>query len=74
MRFGPQTSKGTDLANMHTKMPKEVDKIFVGKPSNLGGGTSRPPRPPRTFKIIWITNDESKQITITTKQALKLAT
>ncbi len=70
MRSKPQTLKGTDLTSMHTKMPKEVDKIFVGQPSNLGRGTSRPPRPPRTFKtfkIIWITNGESKQITITTK-------
>ncbi len=26
----PQTLKGIDLPSMHTKMPKEVDKIFVG--------------------------------------------
>jgi hypothetical protein len=25
---------------VHIKMPKEVDKIFVGQPSNLGGGWS----------------------------------
>ncbi len=30
---------------MHTDIPKKVDKIFVGQPSSLGGGPSRPPRP-----------------------------
>jgi len=45
MRSKPQTLKGIDLASMHTKMLKEVDKIFVGGSSNLGGGTSRAPRP-----------------------------
>ncbi len=28
-------------------MPKEVDKIFVRQPLDLGGGGSNPPRPPR---------------------------
>jgi hypothetical protein len=33
--------------SMHAKMPREVDKIFVKHPSNLGGGGSWLPKPPR---------------------------
>jgi hypothetical protein len=30
MKFRPQTPRGTNLVIMHTVMPKEVEKIFVG--------------------------------------------
>jgi hypothetical protein len=43
MRSTPQTPRGTDLVNMHTKMLRKVDMIFVGQPLNpRGGGRSRP--------------------------------
>jgi hypothetical protein len=32
---------------MHTKIYKEVDKIFIGQPSDPGGGGSGPLRPSR---------------------------
>ncbi len=32
-------------------MPKEVDKIFVRQPLDLGGGGSNPPRLPRYFGL-----------------------
>lgn len=41
MRFGPQTLRGTQLVNVHTQMPKEVNIVFV-KALDLGGGESRP--------------------------------
>ncbi len=47
MRSKPHTPRGTDLVNMHIKMTKEVDRIFVGQPSYLRGGGSGPPRPSR---------------------------
>jgi hypothetical protein len=40
MKSKPQTPRGIDLMSMHAKMPREVDKIFVKHPSNLGGGGS----------------------------------
>jgi hypothetical protein len=42
MKFRPQTPRGTNLVIMHIVMPKEVDKIFVGQPSNPKGRRSRP--------------------------------
>ncbi len=54
MRSKPQISRGTDLVNMHTKMLREVDGIFVGQPSNSGGrgsGPLRPPGPSRYFGL-----------------------
>ncbi len=33
--------------SVHTKMPREVDMIFVGQPSDPRGGKSKPPRPSR---------------------------
>ncbi len=47
MRFRPQTPRETKLVSVHTNMPKEVDRIFVGQPSYLRGGGSGPPRPSR---------------------------
>jgi hypothetical protein len=41
-------------------MPIEVDKIFARHPLNPRGGGSNPPRPPKTFEMFWIVNDESK--------------
>jgi len=32
MRFRPQTPRGTNLVSMHIKMPRKVDRIFVGQP------------------------------------------
>jgi hypothetical protein len=46
MKFKLKTPKETQLPNVHTKMPKEVDKIFVGQPLDLGGGGLDPLRPP----------------------------
>jgi len=51
MRSKPQTLRGTDLVHMHTEMPRKVNKIFVGHPSNPTGGGSRPPRPSRYFGL-----------------------
>jgi hypothetical protein len=34
MRSKPQTPRGTQLVNVHREMPKEVNKVFVGHPSN----------------------------------------
>ncbi len=33
--------------NLHENIPREVNIIFVSQPSNLGGGSSNPPRLPR---------------------------
>jgi hypothetical protein len=41
-RSKPQIPKGTNLVSMHTKMPIEVDMIFVTQPSNSRRGRSRP--------------------------------
>jgi hypothetical protein len=71
MKFKPHTLKGINLVNMHIKMPKEVDNIFVGQPSNLGRGITIT-KTTTTFKIFWITNGESRQTTITTKHVLSL--
>jgi hypothetical protein len=63
MRSIPHTPRGTNLVSMHTKMPRVVDRIFVGQPLDPRGKGLGPPRPPglvRTFKIFWITNGESK--------------
>ncbi len=46
----PQTPRGINLVSMHTKMPRKVDKFFVGQPSNLGGGLG-PSRPSRYFGL-----------------------
>jgi hypothetical protein len=40
------TPRETQLVNVHTKMPREVDMIFVGQPLDVGGGSLDPPRPP----------------------------
>jgi hypothetical protein len=45
MRSKPQTLRETNLVNMHTKMPREVDKIFARQPLDPGGGRSGPPGP-----------------------------
>jgi hypothetical protein len=77
MRSKPQTLWVTQLVSVHKKMPKKVNKVFARQPSYLGGGGSRPKRTTmtsRTFKLFWIADDESKQTTITTKQALSSAT
>jgi hypothetical protein len=53
-----------------------VDKIFVGQPLDLGRGGFRLTKTTmtsRTFRIFWIANNEFKQTTITTKEALLLA-
>ncbi len=36
--------------SVHTKMPKRVNRIFVGQPSNLGGGGSSPLGPLRPLR------------------------
>jgi len=46
MRSRPYSPKEIKLVNLHTKMPKEVDKIFTRQPLYLGGGGLNPPRPP----------------------------
>ncbi len=45
MRSIPRISRGTDLVNMHTKMFREVDEIFIGQPSDPGGKGLGPLRP-----------------------------
>jgi len=40
MRSRPQTLKGKYLVNMHTKMLKEVDMVFVKQPLDLRRGGS----------------------------------
>jgi len=40
MSFRPQILKGTNLVSVHTKMPKEVDMIFVGQLLDLREGES----------------------------------
>ncbi len=47
MRSRPQTPRETQLVSVHTKMPREVDTIFVGQPLDLGRRSLEPPRPPR---------------------------
>jgi hypothetical protein len=42
MRSRPQIPRGINLVSMHIEMPREVDMIFVGQPSNLKRGGSRP--------------------------------
>jgi hypothetical protein len=51
MRSKPQTPRGKNLVNMHTEMPRKVDKIFVGQPLDPRGGKSGPPRPSRYFGL-----------------------
>jgi len=54
MRSIPQISRGIDLVNMHTKMLREVDKIFIGQPSDAGGkglGPLRQLGPSRYFGL-----------------------
>ncbi len=46
MRSRSQTPKETQLVNVDTKMPKKVDKIFVGHPLDLGGRGIDPLKPP----------------------------
>ncbi len=46
MRSIPQISRGTNLVNMHTKMLREVDGIFIGQPSYPRGRGLGPLRPP----------------------------
>jgi hypothetical protein len=63
MRSRPHTPRGIDLVSMHTKMPRKVNKIFVGHTSNPKGGESKTIetfKTFRTFKIFWIANDGSK--------------
>jgi hypothetical protein len=46
----PQIPREIKLINVHTKMPKKVDKIFARQPLDPRGGGSDPPRllrPPR---------------------------
>jgi hypothetical protein len=45
MRSKPQTPRETQLVNVHTKMPREVDNFFVKQPLDLRRGGSNPPRP-----------------------------
>jgi hypothetical protein len=47
MRSRPQIPREIQLVSVHTKMPKEVDMIFVGQLLNIKGGGLDPPRPPR---------------------------
>jgi hypothetical protein len=42
----PQTPRGTELVNVHTKMPKDVNKVFAKQHQTQRKGGSRPPRPP----------------------------
>ncbi len=44
MRFKPQIPRGANLVSMDTKMPRKVDMIFVGQPSDPIRGKSKPPR------------------------------
>jgi hypothetical protein len=52
MRTKPQTIKETKLVSVHTKMPREVDKIFVKQPLDLGGRGPRPPGPLGYFGLL----------------------
>jgi hypothetical protein len=54
MRSKPQTPRGTNLASMHIKMPREVDMIFLGQPSNLRGGGLGPPGPSRYLGLLMV--------------------
>jgi hypothetical protein len=40
MKSRPHILRGTKLLSVHTNMPREVNKIFIGQPSNLRGGGS----------------------------------
>ncbi len=42
MRSKPQTPRGINLLNMHTKMSKGLDKIFVKQSLDTRGGGSKP--------------------------------
>jgi hypothetical protein len=51
IRSIPQTPRGTNFVNMHTKMPREVDMIFVRQSLDLGGGGLRLLGPSRYFGL-----------------------
>jgi hypothetical protein len=38
VRSRPQTPRGIEFVNLHEDIPKEVNKVFINQPSNLGGG------------------------------------
>jgi hypothetical protein len=44
MRSKPKTPRGTNIVSVHIEMPKEVNKVFVGQPLDVGGGGLDPPR------------------------------
>jgi hypothetical protein len=46
MRSKPQTPRETQLVSVHEKMPIEVNIIFIGQSSDLGGGNLDPLGPP----------------------------
>jgi hypothetical protein len=77
MKFRPQTPRGTKHVNVHTKMPREVNKFFCWLTIRFKRRWIKPIKTTktfRTFRIFWIANDESKQTAITTKHVLSLAT
>jgi hypothetical protein len=41
MKSKPQTLRVTQFVNVHRKMPKEVNKVFIKQPSYPGGGGLR---------------------------------
>jgi hypothetical protein len=47
MRSTPHIPREPQLVNVHTEMPREVDKIFFGQLLDPGGRGSDPLRPPR---------------------------
>jgi hypothetical protein len=52
MKSKPKIIRETQLVNVHTKMPREVNKVFVGKPLDQGGGRLDPTRPPRPLELL----------------------
>jgi hypothetical protein len=52
IRSRPQTLRGTKLVNVHEEMPKKVNKFFIGRPLDLGGGGSCPRRPLRPLRLL----------------------
>jgi hypothetical protein len=46
MKSKPHLPRGTKFVSVHTKMPREVNKVFVCQPLDPRGGESSPPRLP----------------------------
>jgi hypothetical protein len=54
MKSRPHTLRGTKLVSVHTKMPKEVNKIFAGQPSDPKKRRIKTTKTSKTFKIFLI--------------------